>query len=238
MRREVELFSFKEFKVKHTDSTLAVGTDAVLLASWVSLQHTLRVLDVGTGCGLIPLAVAQRLITPFTVLGIDIDEPSVLEAKENFNSSKWSVSLDSKCVGFEKLETRDFDLIISNPPFFRNSLKNTAEHKVKARHQDQFSMDSFASFCNESLVEDGRVALVYPFSDLEYLQTVFIKNGFFVERLCEVKPKQSKPVNRVLITFSKLKPTSIQKEFLCIRKEDNTYTTEYKKLTTAYYLAH
>ena len=150
MRREVELFSFKEFKVKHTDSTLAVGTDAILLASWVSLQHTLRVLDVGTGCGLIPLAVAQRLIAPFTVLGIDIDEPSVLEAKENFNSSKWSVSLDSKCVGFEKLETSDFDLIISNPPFFRNSLKNTAEHKVKARHQDQFSMDSFASFCNES----------------------------------------------------------------------------------------
>lgn len=235
LRRDLEPFRFKQFQVKHSNATLAVGTDAILLASWVNLEATNDVLDVGTGCGLIALSVAQRLIESFKITAIDIDELSVEEARRNFESSEWSSSLESQFVGFEELDINGLDLIISNPPFFRQSLKNEKEHKVKARHQESFSMESFAKFCYNSLDKNGKVALIYPSSDLEYLTQVFKEGQLYLNRICFVKPKESKPINRVMVEFSE-ENNVLTKESLVIRKEDNSYTQPYIDLTKDYYL--
>lgn len=238
MRRTVEPFRFKQFEVKHTDSTLAVGTDALLLASWVCLEDVFKVLEVGTGCGLISLAIAQRIDAAYSVLAIDIDDLSVREAQGNFLQSPWWASLESKLINFEELKIQALDLIISNPPFFRNALINKEDHKVKARHQEEFSMSNFAEFCSTSLSSTGTVALVYPFSDFEFLQQEFEFQGLYLKRYCKVQPKESKPANRILVEFTAQKQATIQEERLCIREEDNTYTERYKYLTKEYYLAH
>lgn len=236
-RRKLEAFRFKEFVIEHQNSTLAVGTDAILLAAFTNLESTTKkVLDVGTGCGVITLALAQKAGSSTRFLAIDIDEASVNEAQLNFGNSKWTDQLSAQVSGFESLKDILFDVIVSNPPFFRDALKNDLEYKKNARHQDNFDLNEFASFCFNNLSEDGKATLVYPYSDLEYLENCFESKGFYTNKITIVYPKKSKAGSRVLIEFSKLKPIKKQKKELVIYEENNQYTSDYKLFTRDYYL--
>jgi tRNA1Val (adenine37-N6)-methyltransferase len=235
LRRNLPPFRFKEFEVSHSEASFAVNTDAVLLGAWAGLQNTKKVLEVGCGCGVISLCLAQRLASDFELLAIDIDEESVIETKENFKNSTWNPFLNTQTIDFNKLIINELDLIICNPPYFRDSLKNPASHKELARHQVSFEMEDFARFCFESTAKDGKVAMIYPASDFSFLKNSFSKSGFFVEEEFFVFPKKSKEVSRVLVQFSKTK-LAIKSSELIIYEEDNSYTAAYKKLTEMFYL--
>jgi tRNA1Val (adenine37-N6)-methyltransferase len=236
-RRNLEAFRFKEFVIEHQNSTLAVGTDALLLAAFTNLESTTKnVLDVGTGCGVITLALAQKANSATNFLAIDIDEPSVKEAKLNFLNSKWKAQLSAQVTGFENLQSELFDVIVCNPPFFRDALKNDLEYKKNARHQDNFDLNEFAFFCFNSLVADGKTTLVYPYSDLEYLEKCFDSKGFYTNKITTVYPKKSKAASRVLIEFTKLNSGKKKEVELVIYEENNQYTADYKLFTKDFYL--
>jgi len=234
-RRELPAFRFKNFSVEHNNSSIAIGTDAVLLGAWADTSQKNQVLEVGCGCGVISLVLAQKLVGDFNILAIDIDEKSVLEANENFKNSKWGKHLETVLSDFKSLKTSLYDLIICNPPFFRDSLQNPETHKNLARHQLRFEMTDFAKFCHLNIVEGGEIYLIYPYSDLDFLKETFENNSLFLQKLCIVFSKKSKDPNRVLCCFGKESMDTKVSE-LSIYNPDNSYTQEYQKVTQSYYL--
>jgi tRNA1Val (adenine37-N6)-methyltransferase len=231
-------FQFKYFQVKDDKSTMGVGTDAVLLGAWIPIDFSpKRILDVGVGCGVISLSLAQRLSPGFKLLGIDVDELSVAQCKENFLNSPWYNSLEASYIPYQDLlGLEPFDLILSNPPYFRNSLLAPDTSRSNARHQETFDMNSFAKFCNSNLSLTGKVTMVYPAGDLAFLTKCFENQGFTIDRLLLVQAKAGLLPNRVLVSFSKQQIEKSLVDYLTIYEADHTYTSAYKQLTKDYYL--
>lgn len=235
MRRELAPFRFKDFSVDHSHSTIPVGTDAVLLGAWVSLDKVERALDVGTGTGVISLCIRQRSSRLSFIHALDIDFLSVMEANRNFNNSPWGSSFSAFYTPFNTHGLDEYDLIFSNPPFFRNSQKNELSYEEKARHQTDFDMYEFALSCKGKLSPNGTVALIYPADDFEYLKEVFDSASFFLKRVCTVYSKRNKQPSRVMVEFS-LAYIDLVKEQLVIYEIEGGYTSEYKSLTKDFYL--
>lgn len=235
MRRELVPFKFKQFNVSHSKSTIPVGTDAVLLGAWVEVGGVKKALDVGTGTGVIALCLTQRCETLNQCHALDLDFQSVLEACDNFDKSPWKSLFTAFHVSFGAHKLGAYDLIVSNPPFFRDSLLNKKQFLEKARHQTGFEMGDYALFCKEKLSHNGTVAIVYPARDLQYLEQVFHRNGFFTKRLCTVYSKRTKEPSRVLVEFCLVK-SKTEKEVLIIYDECSNYTPDYKDLTKEFYL--
>ncbi len=235
VRRNLNPFVCKQFEIKHQLSTLAVGTDAILLASFTDCSNTNSIIDIGTGCGIIALALAQKCTPKACIEAIDLDKPSVIESAENFKNSKWANQLKATHTSFLDWHGPLQDLIVSNPPFFRNSLVNPSVHKQIARHQEDFSMIDFAQFCFSKSTAEGKICLIYPASDQEYLITIFENVGLFLSRVCTVYPKRKKEKSRIMIEFTKHITRTLYTE-LVVYDDDNKYTEEYKKFTKEYYL--
>lgn len=234
MRRNVEPFGFKEFVVEHSQSTLAIGTDAVLLGAWADLAPGAHVLEVGTGCGVISLCLAQRFLD-VQVHAIDIDEVSVLEAIHNFKNSPWFSRLSASTQSYSQHTARLYEVIISNPPYFREASKNPERHREIARHQDEFGFENFVTYCTHQTTRNAKVLLVYPAKDLEYIRTLFEAQGWYLTRLSTVYAKLSKPASRVLMEWSK-EQSALRADDFAIYQPDGSYTAAYRKLTKDFYL--
>ena len=141
---------------------MKVGTDAVLLGAWVEVKPSDWVLDIGTGCGILPLMLAQKGIAK--VHAVDLDEASVREAAENFDASQWHDKLFAFYADIRRFTMQcSYDLIISNPPFFINSYKCDADRKNQARHTDtSLTFKELVDSVRRLLKPDGRFALVLP----------------------------------------------------------------------------
>jgi tRNA1Val (adenine37-N6)-methyltransferase len=152
-------FRFKQFSVDDSKCAMKVGTDAVLLGAWADVTCAETILDIGTGCGLIALMAAQRSNAHITA--IDIDESTTLQSKENFLSSPWHDRLEA--IHIEQFQPDYlFDLIICNPPFFKNALKTPFHERNLARHNDSLSFESLVSHVNILLSENGKFFFILP----------------------------------------------------------------------------
>lgn len=234
-RRNHSNFKFKEFEISHQYSTLAVGTDAILLASFINQPNAQTILDVGTGCGVIALALAQKSNIETKIHAIDIDESSIIECKNNFENSPWNNQLKAECINYLELTDNNFNIIVCNPPYFRDALLNPDLYKQKARHQDDFDMSQFAKFCFNSSNIEGLIYLIYPYNDIDYLLKIFETENFYLNKILKVYPKKNKDANRAILEFSKTENT-LQTETLIIYNDNNQYTSEYKTFTRSYYL--
>lgn len=230
-------FRFKQFSVEDDQSTMKVGTDSVLLGAWAQLPSTGNVLDVGTGCGLLALMVAQRSNTVITA--IDIDEPSIKQAQKNFSNSPWSSRISASVVTFQDFTFSDpgtFNLIISNPPYFVNSLKAPHAPRSNARHNDGLPFAELAALSFQLLQDNGRLCLILPVNEAELFREAAFGYGFYPTRQLSVIPVENKPPNRLLMEFSKSPTDEYRAESLTIRNENGSYTNDYKKITSAFYL--
>ena len=155
-------FHFKHFSLFHHHSTMKVGTDAILLGRWVEVKPTDVVLDIGTGCGLLPLMLAQKGVG--WVDAVDIDTASVEEATVNFSASQWRDRLQAYCADIVDFTTdRKYNVIVSNPPFFNRYSKCVSDRKSRARHNDAgLSYASICSVVGRLMQSDGHFALVLP----------------------------------------------------------------------------
>ena len=204
-------FKFKKFSVQHTLSTMKVGTDAVVLGSWIELtQERLRCLEIGCGCGVISLIMAQRLTqyfedqqyTAFKIDAIDIDAPSVEEASRNFVASPWASKLSALRSSFQHYSAEKYDLIFSNPPFFVNSLNAPEQRRNNARHSTELSHQELIDHSIRLLQPNGKLCLILPF---EEGQNIITKARFTKQlqllRICKLYTSTRKPPKRLLLEF-------------------------------------
>jgi tRNA1Val (adenine37-N6)-methyltransferase len=228
-------FRFKQFEIVQSRSAMRVGTDAVLLAAWVSLENCTHVLDVGTGTGVIALICAQRSASS-VIEAIEIDQGSAEDARENFKQSPWNDRLKIHLGDFLKIVTSDkFDLIISNPPYFTHSLRASDPIRNAARHDDYLPSDAFMRHSKRMLKPDGKIALIFPKTELERWVLDAAAVGLRPARISHVFTLAHKDAARVMIEFSFHAPLEPEMESIIIQKSPGEPSDAYKQMTTAYY---
>lgn len=229
-------FHFKHFSLYHDRSTMKVGTDAVLLGAWVTVKPTDWVLDVGTGCGILPLMLAQRGVAK--IHAVDLDEASALEAAENFQASQWGRQLFAFHGDIRKFTMQcAYDLIISNPPFFVNSFKCDADRRNQARHTDaSLTFGDLVAAVRRLLKPDGRFVVVLPLRESHELISIAEKNNLYIYRIENIIPIAEKEPNRVNLEFRYGKPSQVETGDLVIRREDGSFTDDYQRRVEDFYL--
>lgn len=230
-------FQFKQFRIDQHRAAMKVNTDGVLIGAWTQVDNVKNVLDIGTGTGLIALMLAQR--SNASITGIEIEPKAAEEATHNARHSKWNERITILPVSFQQFvattELR-FDLIVSNPPFFSNSAKNTNPDLSVARHNHLLPFGDIISGAFKMLTSHGRLSLILPSSAASGFILMAQKQGLFLHRITGVKPFPDKDVNRVLIEFGKQNQEVSDNEISVYDHSKKEYSTEFKLLTRDFYL--
>ena len=227
---------------------MKVGTDGVLLGAWCPISHQpsaisntpFRVLDIGTGSGLIALMLAQRCPDAH-IDAIDIDEGAVEQAKENFERSIFSHQLSAYKSSLQDWQNRQlYDIVVSNPPYFRNSLKNPDKGRQTARHTDTLSYDELLRHSARLLNANGQLALILPAEAEDEVRRLAERYSLYITRVKRVSSKASKPARRVLMAF--IQNTGISEyrdpeiSSLVLEDEKGGRSAAYSELCKEFYL--
>ena len=230
-------FRFKKFSVNHSRSSMKVGVDAVLLGAWAG-KDARKILDVGTGCGVISLILAQRF--PEAIIkGVDIDQPSIEEARKNFEKSPWSERLSADLAEFPNDILKNgekFDLIVSNPPFFRSGIVQPKSQREKARHQDTLSVFSLIENSSFLLEEEGILAFIFPVEFREEVLRIGNTKGFKKIRECTVRDREERKEKRVMIEMMFTDKEITELTYQLILFQNGLPTNDYQLLCKDFYL--
>lgn len=232
-----EPFRFKRFQVQDKGATHKVGTDGVLLGSWVSILDTDRLLlDIGTGSGVIALMLAQRTRDDAHIDAIDIELSDVLQAQMNATQSPWSHKVTVHHTPLQNFSTGlRYDVIVSNPPFFINSLQPPEKRRSQARHTLSLSFEDLISASMRLLQPQGRMAIVLPHREGEDFLSMASDAGFFPARITAFRSRRHKPIERLLLEFSQ-QPGPISRTELILHSDGAEWSPEYRALTRDFYL--
>jgi len=225
-------FRFKQFTVEDDRSSMPVGTDSMLLGSWAEPAEASSILDIGCGCGILALMMAQK--SDAKVDAIDIDEKSVIQAGENFSASPWKNRLKAYSVPlqlFPSIIGKQYDFVISNPPFFAGSLKSPSETRNRARHDTDLTLVRLLCEIKKLLKPSGRFAVILPEQTLSEFTRLAGLHGFSPMRSLFVYPKPGKSCLRVLAEFSSGMYIPSPVENLVISDLKGQFTPEYLYLT-------
>ena len=229
-------FHFKQFSVRHHQSSFKVGFDGVLLGAWASFNNDKKILDIGTGSGLIALIAAQQnpeaLIT-----AIEPDAESFSDASFNFKNCKWSdrfILSNNTLLQFEKTNETSFDHIISNPPFFDNTLPPPSKSKQLSRHTVTLSHSDILIYFTHNSSDKGKLSLILPTQQADDLLILAEYLKIQNSRKTNLITKTSK--KRVLLEFCKNNTAKKENKDLIIYNEDGSYSAEYLDLVGELYL--
>ncbi|MDP3914198.1 MAG: methyltransferase, partial [Bacteroidota bacterium] len=179
-------FQFKQFRIVQERSAMKVGVDGVLLGSWADISGAKRILDIGTGTGLIALMMAQR--NPDAQIdALEIEPEAFQEAVFNIQQSPWNERIQIELCSFQEFSGKadlKYDLIVSNPPYFTNGHKAPLENRSTARHSDSLPLGDLISGAIGLLNKTGKIALVLPIESLQEITTLADLNKLFIARLC------------------------------------------------------
>lgn len=214
---------------------MKVGTDAVLLGSWASIEDQKRILDVGTGCGILSLIAAQR--SNALIDAIDIDEPSVSEASENFTHSPWAERLSAVACSLSQWETTEkYTYIISNPPYFQHQLPSLDPRRSAARHSLKLSPDELAFHAKRLLRSEGKVGLVCTSEHFHPFDKALTAVGFCLHRRKKVSPFDHKPAALILLEYGLELFEGVEESPIVLYDESANRTRDYRLLTQDLYL--
>lgn len=231
------MFRFKQFSTIDDHSTMKVGTDAVLLACEASSPIApMRILDIGTGCGVIALIMAQKF--PISEIdAIDIDTDSLSDAKANFDTSPWSQRLHAYPTALQEWKPPyKYSLIISNPPYFNNSLKSPSSQRNKARHNDTLPYDALVQSAHRLLAEEGSFWCILPPPEAFRVITLAAENGLYCHQKIFIHNKPDSIIKRTLFQLKKSVAPHPNEAHRHIRTVTNEYSEWYKAATFDYYL--
>ncbi len=227
-------FRFRQFTVWHDRSSLRVGTDGVLIGAWAgqSIQPS-HILDVGTGCGLIALMMAQRFPDAH-IRGIDIDAASIGQARDNIAASPWADRIDVEQADFNQTSGA-YDLIVSNPPYFYEDTLAATSQRTLARHTITLTFAQLISKSLTMLSAGGRLAVILPHSAASAFIGTAATYGLRLTCRCDVCSNPQRPPRRTMLELAtQAADTNLQT--LVIRTDDNRPTDEYLRLTRDFYL--
>lgn len=230
-------FRFKEFLVGQDRSPMKVGTDGVLLGAWCRLRtEDLRLLDIGTGTGLIALMMAQRAPQAH-ITALDIDPLCAAEARANADASPWGERIEVVQMPVQSYRpNRRFDLILSNPPFFSDALRSPDAGRTRARHTDTLPFAELLDALDRLLTLEGHFAVVLP--PEEARRFLHLASGiFWLVARTDVQTTPRSGIRRVLLEFSRRRPDAPPEPcLLTIQTAPGAYTEEYRRLTKDFYL--
>ena len=220
---------------------MKVGTDAVLLGAWCSLEnYPESILDIGAGTGIISLMMAQR-IDAMTIDAVEIDEKAYEQCVENFELSDWADRLFCYNASFEEFaeelfeEEETYDLIISNPPFYADAFETDDEARNKARFTSSLTFQNLIVGVSKILSKTGAFSVVIPFKEEQEFVAIANQNSLFLNKVCRVKGTATSEIKRSLLTFS-FQEKTMKEEELIIEISRHQYTEEYVNLTKDFYL--
>lgn len=232
-------FRFKQFTVEQEHAAMKVGTDGVLLGAWASLPAPQsRILDVGTGTGLIALMLAQRS-PDVRVDALEIDPASARQAGINFLNSPWKERLNCIQISFQEYAKRtqtSYDQILCNPPFFTASKKTLSKEKNLARHDDSLGLSDFFTGCMALGKDSTLVSLILPAHKEEQVFALIEKHQMHCHRKTRVIPAPGKPYKRILLECSFLRGACEVDELTIETGTRHNYTDKYKNLVNGFYL--
>ena len=227
-------FAFKRFVIRQERCAMKVGTDGVLLGAWTDVSGVRRALDVGTGTGLIALMIAQRCDAE--IIGLEIESDAAAQAAENVSASVWKERVGLVRGDFnEYFPQIKFDLIVSNPPFFRNSLPSPDQQRNTARHDNRLSFDALITKSAGLLAPGGRISLIVPAASDEEIAEVALRAGLYPLRRTYVKPLPTSGPKRLLVELG-ASPQPCRTDFLTVELSRHVYSPEFTELTKEYYL--
>lgn len=232
-------FQFKQFRVEQEQTAMKVCTDACLFGAWVAREEQQnqrqRILDIGTGTGLLSLMVAQQVGGAITA--IDLDAGAVQQAASNFQQSPWKERLQVEQADFNRWSIQSFDLIISNPPFFDGDLLSANTREQQSKHTVSLSFDALMKGIKVRITETGSAYLLMAARHHDALCRLIREHGFHIHQLAWVKQTPRHEPFRIMFQFSKKVPEMRIEDTLLIRDNDQAYTPEFRSLLTDYYLA-
>ena len=244
-------FTFKQFEIQQDRCAMKVGTDGVLLGAWA--EGGQRILDIGSGTGLISLMMAQRF-PEAQVWGIDIDPDACMQARENVAASPFADRVGISCCALQNLseehlvreseelmemkegEGNLFDAIVSNPPFFVNGLKNPDSKRAMARHSDSLPFSVLMKGVRRWLSDEGVFSAIVPADVLESFVSEAYCSGLSLVRQCGVKTVERKQPKRYLVAFSKRRAGMMDKCTEIMMDSDGNRSEWYAKITEEFYL--
>ena len=213
---------------------MPVSTDAVLLGAWSAVSHCRHILDIGTGTGLLTLMCAQRNPTA-RLTSVDIDLHAVTAAEHNFTQSPWKERIQLIHVDINTLKSFPlYDGIICNPPYFNSGELAKNQQRAMARHTHSLTHTDLLNKCKEFLTNDGKANFVLPQTEGEEFIRIALDSGWFLTRLCRIRPTENKPVHRLLIELSLHKEKCTESELIIHNKQ--AYSDDFIALTRDFYL--
>lgn len=230
-------FQFKQFTVHHDICAMKVGTDGVLLGAWTDVKNASRILDVGTGSGILALMMAQRNLSA-DILAIDVNDKAVEQAVVNIKNSPFSDKIKVDHVSFQQLATDNkyvYDLIVTNPPYFVDSLKSPDKSRTEARHSTGLNLNDLFYFSKQIISENGSLSMILPFDQKMNALAEANSCGWFLLRSTDVYPKPNSKPKRVLLEFTTNEFSKIEEE-LTIEIERHIYSEDYISLTKDFYI--
>ena len=228
-------FHFRQFTIQQEKCAMKVGTDAVLLGSWIKASSSRKILDIGTGCGVIALMLAQK--SPARIDAIDIDAGAVEQAERNFSESPWADRLTARCISFQSLAAHGhpYDLIVTNPPYFHHAPKPAVESRVNARHNEMLKFDELIDGALLLLRPDGRFCLILPVKEAKEFIEKSQRRHLFCNHLVRVLTKAGRPAKRFIMEFG-FELCPVTEDEIIIHEEDGSFTKQYIELTKDYYI--
>ncbi|MDU0353611.1 methyltransferase domain-containing protein [Paraglaciecola aquimarina] len=233
-------FQFKQFFIQHARCAMKVGTDSIMLGSWINVGAAKHILDIGTGSGLLALMLAQKADSDCKIIGIDIEAGAIQQAKENALACPWAEKLNFEHVELQRYSTvLNYDLIVCNPPYFVVNQTANSQHsqakRLTARQTKDLSHAELLSFVVKYLTDSGYLYCVLPAEVGRFFIQLAADMGLYCRSKLEVKSKfNGKPI-RFLLQFSKVK-SIMKSQSISIHQANGEYSVDYKTLCREYYL--
>lgn len=231
------IFQFKHFAINQDRCAMKVGTDGTLLGAWANAPSgPCKILDIGTGTGLVALMMAQRF-TEAQIIGVDIDPEAIIQAKQNVEASPFS----SRVEIFEKdvvniIDEEEFDVIVCNPPYFVDSLTCPQNQRTIARHAVTLTYESLMHSASRLLKPDGRISIVLPTENSDRAESAATFAGLFLTRVCLIKTTPNKLPKRELMEFCKHRNDDLDFSEEILETIPNQRSLWYHELTKDFYI--
>lgn len=231
-------FKFKQFEIQQDQCPMKVGTDGTLLGAWAEIKDAKRILDIGTGTGLIAIMLGQRN-EEATIHAVEIDESACKQANDNMKNAPWSDRLQAFPVAiqdFVKNTKEQYDLIVSNPPFFSGGTLSDKHARNEVRHTVKLPHGDLLSAVRSLLSVNGKFALILPLIEGLRFEELAKTYNLYCTRKTEVYPKKDKNVERLLLQFERVEKICKEDQLIIQKEKRNDWTEEYRTLTGAFYL--
>jgi len=228
-------FSFKQFTIYQDKAAFKVGTDGVLLGASAHISDARRILDIGTGTGLIAIMLAQRCEAE--IVAIEPDYDSYIQCNENVSLCRWKERIRVENSTLQDYHPDGkFDLIVANPPYFSDSLKNPDPRKSESRHNDSLTNDELLKGVSRLMEEFGRLQVIMPYVEGNIFIAEAADYGLFCHNILKIRPLPTSEIRRMIVTFSKQRQIPAENFLTIEHGKRHEFTEEYKKLLSEFYL--